>query len=163
MRTALYRHFDGDELLYVGISLNHVARLSQHNYASHWSDRINNVKIEHFPTREEAFDAETAAIQSEHPAFNIMKVKADHQKARIELETEALTYRTVAVKPVYKLSELKEFGIGGTVASRLIEHGKLGHIKIPLARSKKGYVVRVTGWQIMTYFELAEQDGWLYE
>lgn len=77
MTCALYRHYDADgQLLYVGIALSPVARLSQHMSASHWSDDIATVTIERHETREDAEDAERAAIREEKPAHNIaMAVK----------------------------------------------------------------------------------------
>lgn len=73
--TNLYRHYDADGvLLYVGISLSAVNRLSQHK-SSPWFDRIARVQIEPFKTRDEALDAETHAIQHERPLFNKHKRK----------------------------------------------------------------------------------------
>lgn len=70
MTCALYRHFDADGvLLYVGISLSAVQRLSQHS-ASPWSDRIARVDVERFPSREAAERAEREAIQTERPKHN---------------------------------------------------------------------------------------------
>ena len=70
--TALYRHFgEGDALLYVGISLSPVARLSKHADASHWSRQITRVSIEWFPSRSAALAAEARAILDENPAHNI--------------------------------------------------------------------------------------------
>ena len=59
MKTQLYRHFDVDKkLLYVGISLNTFARLSQHKDHSQWFEQIKTVTLENFDTREEAMAAE---------------------------------------------------------------------------------------------------------
>jgi hypothetical protein len=73
--TALYRHFDAHgKLLYVGISLSVVARLSRHVNGSHWSRQIAMITIEWHPGRPEALAAEAAAIVGERPAFNIAGV-----------------------------------------------------------------------------------------
>ena len=70
--TQLYRHFDAaGVLLYVGISLSTVHRLSQHRDDSHWFDQIKRVEIEHFPTRKQAEIAEQVAILTEAPLHNI--------------------------------------------------------------------------------------------
>lgn len=70
-RTALYRHFDADgKLLYVGISLNAVARLSQHKLHADWFDQIANVTVEWLESRVAALDAEIRAIRTESPAWN---------------------------------------------------------------------------------------------
>lgn len=71
-RTQLYRHFDKDgTLLYVGISLSAVARLSQHK-ASSWFDQIAMITVETHPTLEVALERERAAIRIEKPIYNKM-------------------------------------------------------------------------------------------
>lgn len=73
--TALYRHFDrSGRLLYVGISLSVVRRLSEHG-AKPWARDIASVTIEKFQTREGALAAEMAAIGAEEPMHNIVGVK----------------------------------------------------------------------------------------
>ena len=68
----LYRHYDADgALLYIGASQSTLQRLSGHRASSHWFWRIALVKIEHYATREQAAQAETAAIAAEQPLFNI--------------------------------------------------------------------------------------------
>jgi predicted GIY-YIG superfamily endonuclease len=72
-KTALYRHFDTDDnLLYVGVSLSSVNRLSQHKSNSHWFYSIARQEIEYFDSREEALKAEAEAIRNENPNNNIM-------------------------------------------------------------------------------------------
>jgi predicted GIY-YIG superfamily endonuclease len=71
----LYRHFDSEgKLLYIGISLNALTRLSQHK-KSKWIEDIANVKLEKFPDRQSAMDAEKNAIKKEHPLHNICHVE----------------------------------------------------------------------------------------
>lgn len=72
-RTALYRHYDAaGALLYVGISLCAIGRLSQHRRGAEWFDQIARVDIEWFPSRDEAETAERAAIGLESPRHNIV-------------------------------------------------------------------------------------------
>lgn len=76
METHLYRHFDdAGKLLYVGISLNAAARLSQHMRAARWKGRIARVEIETHPSRTAALRAEAEAIVAERPPFNIQGTK----------------------------------------------------------------------------------------
>ena len=71
--TALYRHFDAhDVLLYVGISLSPIYRLSSHRAGSSWADKIARVSIQWLPTRAEALQAEAYAIATESPLHNIV-------------------------------------------------------------------------------------------
>lgn len=71
MKTALYRHFDETgALLYVGISLSPIHRMLSHE-RSRWAQTIKTVTIEWFSSRQEARDAELAAILAEGPLHNI--------------------------------------------------------------------------------------------
>lgn len=68
----LYRHFDANgELLYVGISLNALARFAKgHRQTADWFLLISRIEIQNLATREEAIAAESEAIHREHPKFN---------------------------------------------------------------------------------------------
>lgn len=69
--TALYRHFDADgQLLYVGVSNNPPRRLWEHKRRAPWADQIANVSVKWMASREDALDAERAAIRNESPLFN---------------------------------------------------------------------------------------------
>jgi hypothetical protein len=71
--TIVYRHFDSEgQLLYVGISLNAVARLADHRQTSHWFDGIARIDLQRFPSRQAALAAERRAIRKEKPLFNIV-------------------------------------------------------------------------------------------
>ena len=76
--TKLYRHFSQTgELLYVGVSLSVMARLSKHMGASGWADQIAKVEIATYPTREAALDAERDAIRVHKPRYNVKLVVPD--------------------------------------------------------------------------------------
>lgn len=92
-RTALYRHFDASgTLLYVGISLSAVARLSQHGRKP-WFDAIDTMTVEYFDDRFSALRAERAAIISEKPSFNCtFSVK---EKSPAHQIIKALTPQTI--------------------------------------------------------------------
>lgn len=71
--TALYRHFAADgALLYVGISLSAVARLSAHEATAPWFRDIARVEVAWYPSRDLALAAEKAAIKRECPRHNIV-------------------------------------------------------------------------------------------
>lgn len=73
--TNLYRHFNEDgALLYVGISLSAVNRLSAHSRGAPWFSEIVRIEIEKFDTREAAHDAEKKAIAREKPRHNVQHV-----------------------------------------------------------------------------------------
>jgi hypothetical protein len=70
----LYRHFDKiGRLLYVGISLSAIARLSRHSHDAHWFHEIVTVTIQTYPGRPEAMIAEARAIEDEKPLHNLKR------------------------------------------------------------------------------------------
>lgn len=76
--THLYRHLDAEgRLLYVGISLSALNRLSQHKTTAHWFASIAKVTIETFPSHKEALEAEKLAIKTDNPAWNISRPKTE--------------------------------------------------------------------------------------
>ena len=71
--TALYRAYSAtDELLYVGVSISVMARLSQHKSSADWFDGTSRIDVEWHPTRQKALAAEMQAIKTEHPIYNKM-------------------------------------------------------------------------------------------
>lgn len=78
--TTLYRFFgDRRVLLYVGVGGNPGRRFNQHAKDKLWWPNVVTTTMEHFGTRQEALDAETAAIRSEFPLYNVV-----HNKNREE-------------------------------------------------------------------------------
>lgn len=72
MTTTLYRMFDAaGQLLYVGISARALGRWEAHRHDKSWWSEVDRITVEHFPSREEALAAETAAIIAERPRYNI--------------------------------------------------------------------------------------------
>lgn len=85
MRTALYRHFAKDgALLYVGISMSWPKRTKSHARDSRWFDQIASVKVEHFPTREAALEAERTAIKAEKPKYNVVHNRGPETTADLD-------------------------------------------------------------------------------
>lgn len=67
----LYRAFDGDELLYVGIAYSVGRRLAQHQESAPWWHRLTRVEVQTYESRGAALAAETLAIRTEYPKYNI--------------------------------------------------------------------------------------------
>jgi predicted GIY-YIG superfamily endonuclease len=77
--VTLYRLFNRNlRLLYVGIAGNPGRRFSQHASDKFWWGEVVDVRLIHYPTREEARVAEIQAIRSENPLYNI----ADRARGR---------------------------------------------------------------------------------
>lgn len=72
MRTALYRCYQGGRLLYAGVSIGVMTRLSEHSRAAQWWGEVDRITIETLPNRVAALEAERRAIMREHPAHNVV-------------------------------------------------------------------------------------------
>ena len=171
----LYRHFDKDgALLYVGISLSPVYRLSQHREASAWFKEIRNVTIVQFDTRKEALSAEKSAIISEKPIHNKTHRKAKYWSIDVKRDFDGfipdgieersrkdITVRVVNFRPVYTMEETSSlFGWGDTknYTQKLIDRGVLGYFQVPNPRSRTGKLrTFISGWQIIDYLENIEK------
>ena len=69
----VYRHYDADDnLLYVGVSRNPQNRIDTHRKTAHWFNDSVRVEHEKYSDRESAIHAETAAIKSESPKWNVI-------------------------------------------------------------------------------------------
>ncbi len=165
--TKLYRHFDKDgALLYVGISTNVVVRLSQHSKYSHWFDEITNITIESYPTRDDALDAETKAIQTENPKYNIAKTKKPYERWSVNVEEAMLRSRAKLDGEVIKFgvmyspaSAASALEMSSRVMQELIRTKKIGTVTIPAQPGLSPHgtpfkeKICVTGWQLMEYVE----------
>lgn len=126
--TQLYRHFDkAGTLLYVGISLHAVKRLSEHDGSSPWYKDISHVTIEHFPSRQAAEIAEKKAIKKEKPRHNIAHVDntSNHHVFSQERTALELLWGADAIA--------KELGRTVKSTFHMLESGHL-----PFARKIKG-------------------------
>lgn len=177
MNQCLYRHFDKEgTLLYVGVSLRALNRLSQHRDHSAWFSSIVRVEMEHYPSREEACEAERIAIADENPKHNIIRATPKSRKKSVHVQNEEdyndrvaslpelsradLLRRMVNFSPLYDIDGVAAFlGVGRSAAARLIGDRSLGHVRLPNSRGTKGYHVRVTGWQLVDYIEVLQAEA----
>lgn len=89
--TTLYRLYNADgELLYIGIAGNPGRRFEQHRKDKPWWGTVAEIKVEHFDTRDQAAQAETAAIKHERPLHNVIHNKPESVLDRVlRLEPKA--------------------------------------------------------------------------
>jgi predicted DNA-binding transcriptional regulator AlpA len=134
-RTDLYRHYDArGRLLYVGISLSAITRLSAHRNGSHWSDQICRIEIDTFDDRNVAIAAERRAIQEESPIYN-----RAHKEAASKSEADFATQSPVAVTGP--------------------QNGK-GHVDLPFDRLLRlPKVIELTGLGRDSIYRLARQSN----
>jgi predicted GIY-YIG superfamily endonuclease len=87
MTTALYRPYDAEQrLLYVGITDDFAGRQAAHRRGSTWAEFACRVKVDWFPSRNAAEQAEIEAIKVEQPVFN------DQHNATPEARERAVRY-----------------------------------------------------------------------
>jgi excinuclease UvrABC nuclease subunit len=68
----VYRAFDSEgRVLYIGQTCNLGRRISDHVCSSWWCDAAS-ITWEHFDSREDALEAERAAIRAERPPHNVV-------------------------------------------------------------------------------------------
>lgn len=158
MAEALYRHFSKDgELLYIGITSRIPTRLKEHSKHSHWWDQIETVKIEHYPCRESVLKAETDAIISENPKFNVRHNRGKTANAVMsatgEVAGENVTARIVALHPLYTEQEAAiALGVSSIALRRFVSDHGLAYIDLPSPKGAK--IVRyISGWAIIDWLE----------
>lgn len=75
-RTAVYRIRDeGDDLIYIGMTNNVAFRWNSHQIVQPWWGEVRSMTFEWYETRDEAADAEKAAIFAEQPKYNVTYIK----------------------------------------------------------------------------------------
>ena len=79
-------------LLYVGIAGNPGRRFQEHAGTKPWWVQVSWVSVEHYETRTEAEAAETAAIQTERPKYNVARVTEPLSGPRISSVFTGLVY-----------------------------------------------------------------------
>ena len=72
--AVLYRCFDkSGALLYIGVTINHNKRFSQHEQKQPWWRDVDKITLVPYPERHLAMDAERAAIDAENPLHNVRR------------------------------------------------------------------------------------------
>lgn len=167
--TQLYRHFGKDgELLYVGVSLSAVARLSAHGAVSPWFRDIVRVDVEIFPTRAEALLAEKRAIQTENPLHNkamkpkdvrLAEIKGQPRSDLAQMSRDEWIERIVRFGICYdEKSAAHALNVTASAIRRLIAAGTIGHFLVPNSTGTK-MLVRISGWHLIEYMEAMTKYG----
>lgn len=146
----LYRHFDSNNvLLYVGVSVSAVHRLTQHKRTAHWFNDLSRVDIEQFSSRKAVLAAEKKAVVNEKPKYNKQLKTARVTASKIS--AWKLTDRIV-FKPVYHIGEVAGMlDISTTIFyRRYVKSGKLHPFKM---KKKVREYDMLTGWQVIEFLE----------
>jgi hypothetical protein len=87
MPAAVYRHINAaGETIYIGCSINPMARFSMHRGKSPWATQVVNIAIDWFPSQDAALAEERRLIAAEKPIYN----RTCTQRAREKLEPQTL-------------------------------------------------------------------------
>lgn len=68
----VYRAFIGDDLAYVGVTVNPAGRFANHS-RKYWWREVTRVDLVECESRADAFAMERDAIRRENPTFNIAR------------------------------------------------------------------------------------------
>jgi hypothetical protein len=129
-KTAVYRHFSaGGNLLYVGCSHDPIGRYCNHKSVSAWAFDVANITLQWFDTRQEALDAEQAAIIAERPLFNCPWVEG--KKPRWSINYGQIALHDWSKKFRVSIPDFADrLGISVAQAKRLFNTSR--HIHIPM-------------------------------
>lgn len=106
MYHTLYRFWNKDsELLYIGISLNAIARLSQHSKDKDWYQEVASITMEHFGSREELEKAERESIFKERPRYNIVYNHSLVERDCIRVSSEYIKYKEKRENSIQKAKD----------------------------------------------------------
>ena len=94
----LYRLFCADgHLLYIGITDSWERRRQQHAYEKAWWDEVAHVLLIPLDGRQEALAAESAAIRTERPRYNVVHVDLEEPEHYCEECTVLIEEPTVCL------------------------------------------------------------------
>jgi predicted GIY-YIG superfamily endonuclease len=95
---VLYRFWQDDELLYVGISIRAYQRFTEHQATSSFFGEATNITLERFDNLHDLQQAESEAIANESPKYNVARptVSATHPQHCCAMHTELLRARAKA-------------------------------------------------------------------
>ena len=103
--TAVYHHYDNTgTLLYVGISFNTRKRIKEHNTRSIWWQYVRTITVNHYPSRDEAREAEAIAIIDEKPLYNKI-IPVDPRKPPFANHQEVVRQLYNHLVNLYRLSK----------------------------------------------------------
>ena len=109
--AKLYRYFNAkNELLYVGISINPVYRLSQHKNTAPWFDLIDRIEIETYDNTQQAREIEKVAIQQESPLYNVADQGRKHT-ARDDPCSPSMRCKSAGLAGLAELSRISDVSV----------------------------------------------------
>lgn len=153
MTNYLYRHYDeAGTLLYVGISLCALTRLTQHRETAEWFSSIRTVKIERLASREAAVLAERDAIAKEAPLYNLKRPEGARARPALQSELDLIA-RITHFKPMYSVREAADvLNLGQSVLRQYMADRELAYLDVPWRKGTKPRRL-ITGWQLIDFIE----------
>jgi predicted GIY-YIG superfamily endonuclease len=142
MPTTLYRLFSATRLLYVGITGDLKVRFATHEALKAWWPQVERKTVELYAKRDDAAEAELAAIRAEDPLYNIAgrpsgafgidvgdlprEVCADDliELAMLSMPAQSLRLALLELAGIPTPAALDMLGIGPTHRGRVISQRK---------------------------------------
>jgi predicted GIY-YIG superfamily endonuclease len=156
-RTAVY-HIRGEEgeLLYIGMTRSLRTRWNGHAGNQPWWDELRSMTVDWYPSREEADDAERAAIEAEEPKYNkkYLAPRRERQqparRGRVCMSVNELVALPVEVG-IVAAGRALGMGRGGAY-----KHAKAGTFPFPVQQANGRYTVLKS--DLMRFFGIG-MDG----
>jgi predicted GIY-YIG superfamily endonuclease len=121
--TYLYRHYDAEgRLLYVGISNHLFVRTAKHRNSAPWFREVRRIDVLLYNSREEALDAESAAIKDENPQHNKLRAKRKKPTEELALPPERYYDSSNSYTPA-ELAAMTRLSVGTLKAWRERNYG----------------------------------------
>lgn len=106
MKTYLYKLYSStDDLLYVGIAGNIDQRLSNHKAVKTWWTEVDHIELRLFDFREQADQAETECIRTDHPKYNEV-LKPPYKIEKLEAVLRPKSHAKLPAEEIAYLSTL---------------------------------------------------------
>lgn len=131
MRTDLYRYFDKTgRLLYVGVSVSALIRLTQHSQTSEWFGQWVTMTRETYKDRTTALRAERGAIVKERPLYNKThnfyqapaKVEQSDPNNVVTLKDLEIGDAALDHQNIYEVAVRLSKGYSGDEVMKVLEH-----------------------------------------
>lgn len=98
--AAVYRLYSGDDLLYIGSTVNPSQRWSHHKAVKAWWPDVSTYSLAWWPSAEDAYTEEYKAIRAEQPRYNQLGVFPFGEKGPASPEAQRVIEAMAALEAI---------------------------------------------------------------